>query len=692
MPTRIGVDIGGTFTDLYLWDGQGLRVCKVPSTDPDYVSGVAAGLEALAAGRPGGPGLEPDHTMVHGSTVATNALLTRRGARIALLTTKGFRDVLHIGRQNRPDLYDLAVRRPAPIVARADCYEVDERIGAEGQVITALAEESVREVLGRIAQSGIDSVAVCLLFSFLNPAHERLIGELAEQKGLQVTLSSELLPEFREYERASTTVVNAYVKPVAAGHYRALGRECQKRGTKHLRIMQSNGGQISVEAAGREPVRTILSGPAGGVVAGLYQARQSGLERLVTYDMGGTSTDVCLCDGEPALTTEAEIAACPLRVPMIDIHSIGAGGGSIARVDAGGALQVGPQSAGADPGPACYGRGRQPTVTDANLVLGRIVPEHFLGGRFALDVAAAERAIADLAGRMDCSASEAARGVVAVADAHMTRAIKRVTAERGVNPSELALCSFGGAGGLHACALAAALDMPSVLVPPNPGILSATGMLLADLIKDFSVSLPGGCFLRTGELAPPDLYGDGPTPPVPPALRVLRQVFSDLMDQAAHALLLEGYEQDEGELERLVDLRYQGQAHELTVPLESLSDVDRLLGPFHAEHERRFGHAAPDEPVQLVTARIRAVVPIDKPVVPAPSPTGAPVETARIGTRQVVFEEPISTAVYERDRLEPGHEVPGPALIVEDHATTLLPPGWHACVEPTLALRVAHQA
>jgi N-methylhydantoinase A len=683
MTLRIGVDIGGTFTDLYMAASDGVRACKVPSTGPDFVRGVVSGLEALAADA---GGLEPGHTLVHGSTVATNALLTRCGARIALVTTRGFRDVLHIGRQNRPRLYELKVRKPAPLVDHADCYEVDERVGADGRVVRALDREATRQVLGRIAESGVRGIAVCLLFSFLNPRHEQVIGELAAELGLDATLSSQLLPEFREYERASTVAVNAYVKPATTGHYESLGRECRERGTRYLRIMQSNGGQISAEAAGREPVRTILSGPAGGVVAGLYHARLLGVESLVTYDMGGTSTDVCLCDGGPASTTEAVIAGCPIRVPMIDIHTIGAGGGSIARLDAGGALQVGPQSAGANPGPACYGRSGDPTVTDANLMLGRILPQRFLGGRFTLDVSAAERAIEGLARQMNCGVAEAARGVVEVANAHMTRAIKRVTAQRGVDPSSLVLVSFGGAGGLHACALAAALNMPAVLVPPNPGILSATGMLLADLIKDFSVSMSGGCFLKTGEFKPPDLYGEEPPTVLPAALQALRGAISDLMNLAARAIQREGFDQDDGVLERLVDMRYQGQSHELTVPLESLSDVDRLLAPFHAEHERRFGYAAVDEPVQLVTARIRAVVPVDQPVVPVPENTGVPVESAIVGAQEVTFDRPAETLVYDRAKLEPGHEFPGPALVVEDHATTLLPPAWRAHVEPTSAL------
>ncbi|UCG31990.1 MAG: hydantoinase/oxoprolinase family protein [Phycisphaerales bacterium] len=682
MPTRIGVDIGGTFTDLYQWDGRGVRVCKVPSTDPDFAGGVMSGLRALAEQCEGGR-LEAGHTVVHGSTVATNALLTRRGARIGLVATKGFRDVLHIGRQNRPELYNLHVRRPPPIVQCEDCYEVDERVGADGTVVIPLDVASARRVLETIAESGVDSVAVCLLFSFLNPRHEQAIAELAAEMGLSVTLSSELLPEFREYERTSTTAVNAYVKPVARDHYERIEGECRGLGTRRLNIMQSNGGQISVRMAGREPVRTILSGPAGGVVAGLHHARLLGLKRVVTYDMGGTSTDVCLCDEDPALTTEAVIAACPIRVPMIDIHTIGAGGGSIARIDEGGALQVGPQSAGANPGPACYGRGETPTVTDANLVLGRIVPERFLGGRFPLDSAAAERAVGELATRMHCLPSDAALGIVAVADAHMTRAVKRVTAERGTDPSELALCSFGGAGALHACSLATALNMPAVIVPPNPGILSATGMLLADLIKDFSTSLPGGCLLRSGVQSRPDIYVEVS---VPPALQTLREAMGDLMNQAARAVQLEGYEQDDSVLERYVDMRYQGQSHELTVPLESLTDVDRLLAPFHAEHERRFGHAARDETVQLVTARIRAVVAIEKPELPAEPAATTPVEAARIASRRVMFDAAVETPVYDRDRLQCGHEFAGPALVVEDHATTLLPREWRARVEPTLAL------
>lgn len=647
MAARIGIDVGGTFTDLCAWDGRTIRAYKTPTTPHDLLEGIGSALDAVA--------LRGDHIIVQGSTIATNALLERRGARTALITTEGFRDLLHIGRQDRPRLYDLRVRRPAPIVRREDCFEVPERIGADGRILRPLDEQAAARLVSSLRERGIESVAVCLLFSFLEPRHEQRIGEMCRQAGIPATLSADLLPEMREFERASTTAVNAYVMPLVESYLLRLDEAVRRRGATALRIMQSNGGQISPAHAAAQPVRTILSGPAGGVIAAWRLARTAGFHRIVTYDCGGTSTDVCLIDGRPAETTEAHIDGWPIRVPVIDIHTIGAGGGSIAHLDPAGVLQVGPQSAGADPGPACYGRGDQPTVTDANLVLGRLVPETMLGGRMPLFPDRAADAIGALARQMGVALTDAARGILRVVNAGMERAIRRVTAARGHDPRDYWLFCFGGAAGLHACELADALQMPGVLVPPQAGVLSAYGMIAADMIRDFSISLPQ----RRGRRAEVDLTA-------------VRRHFADLMEQAALLVQLEGYEQDDSILERYADMRYRGQSHEITVPVESLTDVRRFVAPFHAEHRRRFGYADESAPVEVVTLRLRAIV--SAPPLPPlrPSATAPRLATEAMPAGPVIPREQIPTDRTHR----------GPAVIVEDYATTWLPPGWQARTLP----------
>lgn len=657
-PTLVGIDVGGTFTDLCAWDGRALRRAKVPTTPDDLTSGVRAGLAAL--------GLSGPFEMVAGSTVATNTLLERRGERVAFLTTAGFADLLFIGRQNRPRLFDLRVVKPEPLVAHADCHGIGERVEADGSASTPLDEAQARAVLESIRASGINTAALCLLFSYLNPKHEERIVELGEELGVAVHRSSLLSPEFREFERASTTVINAYVAPRTATYLRSLDAAVREAGGRGLRIMQSNGGQTSAKVAAREPVRTILSGPAGGAVAAAHAATQLGRTRVLTYDMGGTSTDVALFDEGFQLATESQIDGWPIRVPMLGIHTVGKGGGSIAEVDAGGVLQVGPRSAGADPGPACYGRGEFATVTDANVVLGRLPPDRFLGGRMRLDIDAAARAFDNLAGKMNCGRIEAAQAVVAVANAGMEHALSVVSAQQGFDPAQFELVSFGGAGSLHAVALAEALGLPGVIVPMDAGIFSATGMILADVVRDFSVSLP----LRGGPA------GDGHDRI---DLRALQTVFGRLMDQAADDIFRDGYDLDDCICHRSLDLRYVGQAHELTVPVESLTDVDRLVAPFHALHAKRHGTHSPDEPVEAVTARVRTVVETPK-LLPPPTPRASVLRATHAGERDVFFgaRDPIRTPLYERDGLVAAQRVAGPALIVEDFATTLIPPDWQA--------------
>jgi N-methylhydantoinase A len=658
----LGIDIGGTFTDCVLVDAAGrVRLLKLLSTPDDPARSVLAAVEALA--------LPPEAGVVHGSTVATNALLERRGARTALITTAGFADVLEIGRQNRPDLYALVPVRPAPLVPRAWRFEVHERVDARGQVITPLQPAEVIALRASLDAEGIESVAVCLLFSYLRPEHERTLATLLA--GYSISLSSDVLPEFREFERTATTVINAYVAPLVD---RYLGQLEQALAPRPLAIMQSNGGTISAALARRCAARIALSGPAGGVVGARHAASQAlgPAAQIVTFDMGGTSTDVCLCPGWVPFTSEGEIAALglPLRLPMIDIHTVGAGGGSLAQVDAGGALRVGPGSAGARPGPAAYGLGGQAaTVTDANLVLGRLAPDHFLGGQMRLSAAAAEHALARLAQAMGgAGVPAAAWGVLQVANAAMERAVRRISVERGYDPAGFTLVAFGGAGPLHACELAERLGMPQVLVPRAPGVLSALGMLVADRVKDYSATL----------LRPAAALSDADLPglfaPLENSARV--EMAAELAAGAAGL-----------RLENSADLRYQGQAFELNVPLEPGPGLAGLVDGFHALHQQRYGHSHPAEPVEVVNLRVRAVVPGTPPEFePLPAAGDTTAAVALVGEAPAWFAAgdaaaPRPTRRYNRERLLAGHTLSGPAVIYQLDATTVVPPGWLARVD-----------
>jgi N-methylhydantoinase A len=680
---RVGVDVGGTFTDyVYVRDGR-LTIHKRLTTPEDVAGGLLAGLEEMGAAAAS--------EIVHGSTVATNALLERKGARTALVTTKGFADVLEIGRQNRPELYALTGRRPPPLVPAELRFEVDERMDATGAVLRPLDPASLHAAVEAIRRAGAESVAVVLLFSFLNPAHERAVGAALEQLGIPVSLSCEVLPEYREYERTSTLVANAYVAPLVSRYLRRLAdglasfgapasertlagqRTGSAQPRRSLRIIQSNGGSISAAVAAALPVRTVLSGPAGGVVGAFHVARLAGFTRVITFDMGGTSTDVSLCDGAPQHTTEFAIGGMPVRVPVIDIHTVGAGGGSIARLDAGGALRVGPESAGARPGPVAYGRGgTEPTVTDANVVLGRLPADRFLGGRMLLDAAAARQALEALGRRFappgEDAALAAARGVIRVVNSNMERAIRVISVERGHDPRRFTLVAFGGAGPLHACELAQALGIPRVLVPLYPGVLSAVGMLVADIMRDYSQTVL--------------LRHDG-------AAAALQAVFAALEDRARRDAAEDGLAVERLRLRRALDLRYAGQSFEITVPLdtprteaEAGEALARAVARFHRAHRRRFAHAHPDRPVEIVTARLSAIYRTPKPAFER-LPLGSPdASAALIDRRPVAFAEGmVDTAIYERALLAPGNRFDGPAIVTQFDATTVVPPGWTAQVD-----------
>ncbi len=639
----LGVDTGGTFTDLVLIDGQEVRTHKLPSTPDDPSRAVLEGIRHL---------LGDDHALVfHGSTVATNALLEGKGAPVALVTTAGFRDLLQIGRQHRPLLYALHPQRRPVLVPAERVVEVHERVLADGRVELPLTEEEAARVVERVLATGCTSVALCLLHAYANPAHETRLQQALTDSGCRVSASHRVLPEYREFERASTTAVNAAVSPVMS---RYLDRLQAGLGEGPLRIMQSNGGAIMAGTAGSEAVRTILSGPAGGMVGAFTTARTAGWERIITFDMGGTSTDVGLCDGRIPLTSETVIAGWPVKVPMIDIHTVGAGGGSIARFDAGGALRVGPESAGADPGPVCYGKGLEVTVTDANLYLGRLLPDRFLGGRMPLAVARCREAVERLAARAGLAPQHLAEGIVEIAEATMAGALRVVSVARGYDPRDFVLLPFGGAGGLHACALAEMLSMERILIPAHPGLLSAVGLVLSDVIRDYSLSV-----LRPGETAAAEL----------------EELYAPLVAQAWAEMAGEGITGEALHLERTLDMRYRGQSFEVNVPL---SGDFRTL--FHDRYEQLYGYRETERELEIVTLRLRAVGRGPRPDLTHGVCTAGEVRPA--ATEPVVIGgEERPCPVYERSGLPCGAVFFGPALVVEATATHLIGPGWQVRVD-----------
>lgn len=651
----IGVDTGGTFTDMVLFRDGRLSVHKVLSTPADPAQAILTGLGDLAV-------LEQLAIFVHGSTVATNAVLEHKGVTTGLITTAGFRDVLEIARQTRPQLYNLRVAKVPPLVPQALRAEVIERLNEQGEVLVALDEASLTDALAQLQAAGIEALAISLLFSFANPRHEQRVAELARAQGLYVSVSCEVLPEFREYERTSTVVLNSYVGPLIDRYLAQLEQRLAPQ-TK-LRIMQSNGGSISSTVARREAARILLSGPAAGVVGAAYVGRVAGIEQLITLDIGGTSTDVALIDGALTETTDGKVGGYPNKLPMIDIHTVGAGGGSIAWFDTGGALRVGPRSAGADPGPAAYGRGgTEATVTDAHVVLGRLIPEAFLGGSMQLTLAAARSAVATIAEQLQSSLEEAALGILRIANANVEAAIRVISVERGSDPRRFTLIAFGGAGPLHACELAAILRIPRVLIPTTPGVLSAFGMLIADTLKDY---------VRTIMLA------------AEKAQEPVEQILQELARQGHADLLQEGIASEQITLERSLDLRYVGQSYELTVPFEST--IEQASAAFHALHEQRFGYSDPNERVQVVNVRLKARGRVEQPTLARHAEESGDRMPEPLLWRTVVFtgeQGPTlhKTPIYARDTLYAGATLRGPAIITQYDTTTVVAPEWQLSVD-----------
>ena len=658
--TVVGIDVGGTFTDIAVLQDGRLSVHKLPSTPQNPSLGIIQGVSEV--------GIDTGAAdFVHGSTVATNALLEGKGSRTALVTTMGFEDVLEIGRQSRAELYNLEQDR-APALAPWELrFGLSERVDYTGAILEDLQPDAIEALMSLIAQAGTDAVAVSFLFSFLNPAHEEMVYEALRKLDPApfISLSSRVLPEFREYERASTVVVNAYVGQVMS---RYLGELEQSLG-EGLRIMQSSGGSITARLASEQPVRTILSGPAGGVVGAFHVAQQAGHPDIITLDMGGTSTDVSLCPGRIKETGSSNVGGHPISVPMIEIHTVGAGGGSIARVDAGGALAVGPQSAGADPGPACYGRGDQLTVSDANLLLGRLRPDHFLGGRLILDLPRAQGLMASLAAGLNLSEQDTALGILRVVNANMERAIRAISLERGYDPRSFTLVPFGGAGPVHGCDLAQELGIPRVLIPARPGILSALGVAIADVVKDYSrtVMLRGGDLERTR----------------------LEEEFHGMEGLARNELEQEGLPAGRMTARRFLDVRYVGQSFELTVDYpasrasRSPDGLARAISDsFYRAHLQRFGYADRAEPVEIVNLRLKLDLAVDKPDLQLEAVRGADSSQAQIATVGVVFRNgELDTPLYQRELLAAGNRIAGPALVVQLDTTTVVPPGWQGEVD-----------
>lgn len=643
---RIAIDSGGTFTDCLWLEGNKLRILKVFSTPGDPSQAIAAAVEKIAA-----PGAQV--TVLHGTTVGTNTLLQRKGARVAFITTEGFEDSIEIGRQNRPKLYDFFFEKDPALVLPELRFGVHERVSAEGEILAAPEKAELNALKIELLASRPQAIAVSLLFSFANPQNERAVAEALAELNVPVSLSHRILPEFREYERASTVVVNAYLQPVMETYLKKLEQRLTERspGTKaRIFVMQSSGGITALSTAAQQPVRTVLSGPAGGVVGAAAAAERSGFTRLITFDMGGTSTDVALVDGRLAATNEADVAGLPVGVPVLDIHTVGAGGGSVARFDAGGALRVGPESAGADPGPICYGKGELPTVTDANLLMGRLPADQFLGGEFQLDLARTrtlvQRWLKQQGSRL--SLEEFAAGVVRVVNANMEKALRVVSIERGHDPRQFALVAFGGAGAMHACELAQSLRIPRVIVPVYPGALSALGILISDVVKDHSRTV----LLRAGEA---------------PQKR-LQEIYSELQREISAELKKEEWK---GRVvwEPSIDLRYRGQGYEI-----NLHHGKDVLDRFHAEHKRRYGYSSPEREVEIVTLRMRGKIASPEQL------TGMKVEEppAKLQEREtrVWFSgRQVQTAILPRAALAARKRYRGPAIVTEYSATTVIPPG-----------------
>lgn len=655
---KLGIDTGGTFTDFILQTSDGFKTYKVASSPEDPSIAILKGLRHFFPDPSSDElfTLPPDLEIIHGTTVGTNAFIERKGAKTLLLTTKGFEDILFIGRQNRKFLYDLNLKRSPVIISRSLVVGITERINAEGEVEKSIDTGIGAELHQFCKDNAIESAAVCFLHSYLNPDHENEISSELCKLSLPVTLSSQLLPEFREYERVSTTLINAYLAPVISSYINRLVYQLRKNS---LYIQQSNGGILPAEGIADRAVHTVLSGPAGGVHGAFRLAREMGIEKIITFDMGGTSTDVSLCDKAPTLTRDYTLDDYPIRIQVMDIHTVGAGGGSIASIDAGGLLHVGPESAGADPGPVCYGTGDRLTVTDANLFLGRLLPDKFLGGEMVLHPDKVQDKMQDFARSLDIPPVEAAMGIIRIVNIGMVKAIRAVSLERGYDPKEFVLFSFGGASGLHCCELAVELGISKIIIPARAGILSAQGMVMSEPALDASRAL--------------FLSGDGISH------KVLKPAFAALEKQLAGQLyhLCAG---GVSESDCFLDLRYQGQSYEISISYED--DFEEL---FHKAHEHHFGYQLPDIPLELVS--IRCTVKMKKTACQLPRQEKKQQDYIHQeeGRADICFQHGVeSVPVYQRSKLSPGVVMQGPALIIDNYTTIFVPIHFQMTIDSLL--------
>ena len=671
---RLTVDTGGTFSDfVYVNDDtREVSIAKIPSTPDDPSRAILAGVEELIA-----KGVKPDEIgfFCHGTTVGTNALLEGKGVRTGLLVTKGFRGIYEVGEQSRPHgpaIFDIMYDKPAMLAPPSRTGEVVERVSFEGEVLLPLDEDALRQTLRELREEDVQSIAICFLFSFLAPQHEQRAREIVEEEipGCGVSISSEIVPQIREYYRLSTTVINAYLQPILARYIANLDQRLKDAGvtTRQKYIMQSNGGMATFEATAKKAVATVLSGPAGGITASVYACRTTGFQNLITFDMGGTSCDVALIkDGQPSIANRGKVEGRDVALPMIEINTVSAGGGTLAHVDRFGELIVGPQSAGAQPGPACYGRGgTQPTITDCNLVLGYLSPDNFLGGKMRLDAQASQDAINNAVAKpLDMQAQDAAEGVVRIINVKMQEAIKAISTMRGHDLRDFMLLAFGGAGPLHAGPIAAELGMAGVIVPLYPGVYSAMGLVMSDVKHDYVRS-------RLTALSRAD-EGD------------VNAVLEELASQARKDLAEEGFSHDKAEIEYALDMRYAGQGYEITLPCNAPlapGGLAQLRSAFDEEHRKMFGHTAPQEPVEIISYRVRGIGRVPPVELPKFSPTGAPLAGAIREMRVARFNgASVECPVYQRELLDVGAVFSGPAIVDQLDCTSVIPPGQHVRVD-----------
>ena len=675
----LGVDIGGTFTDLMLFDpaSKKMRFMKILTTPENHSKGVMEGIRRITEAE--GCSMSDIYSVIHGSTIGINTVIERKGAKTGLITTSGFEDVLLIGRQTRPRIYDWRVGRPSPLVPGNLRKGIAERMDHHGEVIEPLDTMDVKRVVEYFKENGVESIAICLLHSYANPSHELTIkdGIVQESPDVYISVSSELLPEFREYERMSTTVVNSYIGPVVSNYLGSMEAELKDRGIGQLLVMEANGGLTSVEDAVKHTVGTIESGPAGGVLAAAYIGRLIGKRNIVSFDMGGTTAKSSIVvDSLPLVTTMYEISPLeqgerlvrgsgyPIKTPVIDLVEVGAGGGSIAWIDAGEALRVGPQSAGADPGPACYGRGgAEATITDANVVLGRIDPEYFLGGEMSLDPEASDRALDGIAEALGITRLDAAEGILSVANSIMARGVRYVTTERGIDVKDFSMVAFGGAAPVQVIDLAEIVGVKEIIVPPSPGVFSAFGFLVADLVHNYVRTSYSLCSETSWNR--------------------VEGIFAELEERGHTQLERDNVPPADRRMTRTLDMRYAGQSHELNVAVRGAQSLEEMVSRFHGVHERHYGYSMPGEEVAIVNYRLVAMGVRPKPVIESRERPSGDADVTPKGERRVHFNDEgwVRCSVYDRDLLKPGNVVHGPCVVEEWDTTTVVNDGYAGTVD-----------